>query len=205
MSIDRRKYLDAAEVKLLRTVSEAWAITDLAQGRKQGVITWMVVDTAMSTGLRVSEIMALRVEDINFTSGYMTVSRNKRKKPVRETLAISKGFSVHLRDYLDWSGTKEGPMFIGSRGRLTVQGLQRIWKAAIKRAGMRRELSIHCARHTMAVHLLRKTKNLRQVQLQLGHSSPTTTAVYAGVAFEDMKDGVTNLYESETPSSESSP
>lgn len=57
------------------------------------------------------------------------------------------------------------------------------------------ELSIHSARHTLAVHLLRKTGNLRQVQKQLGHSSPTiTAALYADVTFEDMQDGLNGLY-----------
>ena len=73
-----------------------------------------------------------------------------------------------------------------------------VWKSAIKRAGLPRELSIHSARHTMAVHLLRKTGNLRQVQKQLGHASPATTAnMYADVSFEDMKAGVSGLYNHE--------
>ena len=82
----------------------------------------------------------------------------------------------HLREYLEWDDRKKGPLFVGKRGPLTAQGLQRLWKAAIKRTGLPTELSIHCARHTIAVHLLRKTGNLRQVQKQLGHASPATTA-----------------------------
>ena len=89
----------------------------------------------------------------------------------------------------------KGPLFVGCRGPLTAQGLQRIWKAAVRRAGLPAELSIHSARHTLAVHLLRKTGNLRQVPKQLGHSSPATTAnMYADVSFEDMQTGVTGLY-----------
>jgi len=63
------------------------------------------------------------------------------------------------------------------------------------RAGLPEELSIHSARHTVAVALLRRTGNLRQVRKQLGHSSPATTAnMYADVPFEDMQSGVTGLY-----------
>ena len=55
--------------------------------------------------------------------------------------------------------------------------------------------SIHSARHTVAVHLLRKTSNLRMVQKQLGHASPATTAnLYADVRFEDMQEGLSGLY-----------
>ena len=74
--------------------------------------------------------------------------------------------------------------------------LQQMWKAAIERAGLPEELSIHSARHTLATHLLKKTGNLRQVQKQLGHASPATTAnMYADIAFEDMQNGVNGLYD----------
>ena len=78
---------------------------------------------------------------------------------------------------------------------MTAQGLQRIWKATVKDAGLPKELSVHSARHTIAVHLLKKMGNLRQVQKQLGHSSPATTAnMYADISFEDMQEGVNGLY-----------
>ena len=89
----------------------------------------------------------------------------------------------------------KGPLFVGCRGSLTAQGLQRIWKRAISKASLPRELSIHAARHTLATTLLRKTGNLRLVQKALGHSSPVTTAnMYADVTFEDMQAGVSGLY-----------
>ncbi len=208
--VDRTKYMSVEEVKQLRTVAEARAIVDLRAGRVGGVVGWMVTDMALSTGLRVSEIAAVNVEDVDGKRGCMTVTRLKRRKPVRETLAIGKELADHVKDYLTWRGCRvadmdrqyrmalsatQGPLFVGCRGPLTAQGLQRIWKRAIGRARLPKELSIHSARHTIAVHLLRKTGNLRQVQKQLGHSSPATTAnMYADVTFEDMQRGVTSLY-----------
>ncbi|MEF9437807.1 MAG: site-specific integrase, partial [Candidatus Mariimomonas ferrooxydans] len=126
----------------------------------------------------------------------LTVARMKRKKKVRETLAISKELTEHLKDFIEWQGTKSGALFVGSRGPLSAQGLQRIWKRAIKLAGLPKELSIHSARHSIAVHLLKKTGNLRQVQKQLGHASPATTAnMYADISFEDMQEGLNGLYD----------
>ena len=85
------------------------------------------------------------------------------------------------------------------RGNLRFLGhleLASAIKRNIKRAGLPSELSIHSGRHTMAVHLLKKTSNLRLVQKQLGHASPATTAnMYADISFEDMQEGVTGLYE----------
>ena len=84
-------------------------------------------------------------------------------------------------------------------GPMTARGLQQAWKSAVRRAGLPDELSIHSARHTLAVVLLRKTGNLRLVQKQLGHSSPTTTAnMYADVTFADMQDAVDGLYDEQS-------
>ena len=85
---------------------------------------------------------------------------------------------------------------MGKRGPLKIRGVQQIFKAAYRRSGLPPELSVHSARHTIAVHLLKKTKNLRQVQKQLGHASPAVTAnMYADVSFEDMREGLNGLYE----------
>ena len=194
MVIDRAKYMSQEEVKQFRTVTEAKAIVDLRAGRVTGPLVWAVVDVALSTGLRVSEMASLKVKDIDLKRDCITVVRLKRKKKTIESLAIGDGLARHLKEFI--ADRKSGPLFAGSRGPLTAQGLQCIWREAIKRAGLPKELSIHSARHTIAVHLLKKTGNLRFVQKQLGHASPATTAnMYADISFEDMKNGVNGLYD----------
>ena len=95
----------------------------------------------------------------------------------------------------DQPTSKTAALFVGRRGPLTDTGLQQLWKAAVKYASLPKELSIHCARHTLAVQLLRRTGNLRMVQKMLGHASPTVTAnMYADVPFEDMQSGLNGLY-----------
>jgi integrase/recombinase XerD len=139
---------------------------------------------------------AIKIKDIDLKRGCLLVTRPKRKKKVKETIAIGKDILQHLKEYIADIELKKGPLFVGSRGPLSAQGLQRIWKRSIKLAGLPKELSIHSARHTIAVHLLRKTGNLRQVQKQLGHVSPATTAnMCADISFEDMQNGVTGLYQ----------
>jgi len=188
--------MSKAEVKQLRTITEAQSIIALKKGQVKGVKAWVLIDTALQTGLRVSELAAIKIEDIDFKRCALKVIRLKRKKRVIETLAIDKDLTQHLKEYIDWTGHTKGKLFTGQRGDITAQGLQQIWKAAIKQAGLPKELSIHSARHTLAVHLLKKTGNLRQVQKQLGHSSPVITAnQYADIPFEDMASGITKLYE----------
>lgn len=192
--MDRVKYMNVEEVKQLRTVTEAKAIVDLRKGRITGPLAWMVIDLALATGLRVSELAAIKIKDIDFKRGFIKVQRRKRKKKTVDSLAVSPKLIKHLKEYI--GDRTAGKLFVGERGNLTRYGLQQIWKSAVKRAGLPKELSIHSARHTMAVHLLRKTGNLRQVQKQLGHASPATTAnMYADISFEDMQNGVTDLYQ----------
>lgn len=195
MVIDRTKYMDMEEVKQLRRSAEARSYLDLKKARVGGVTAWMLVDLALSTGLRVSELAVVQIKDVDLKRSALSVVRLKRKKKVRETLAISKELTKHFKDYIAWTERKSGTLFMGSRGPLTAQGLQRIWKRSVELAGLPKELSIHSARHSIAVHLLKKTGNLRQVQKQLGHASPATTAnMYADISFEDMQEGLNGLY-----------
>ena len=192
--IDRCKYMDESEVKQLRKAIMAWNDADLYKGRLQGPLTWLLVDMALGTGLRVSELAALKVQDVDFKRKAVKVIRLKKKKQTVETLGIGDELVKHLESFLE--GRQDGYLFMGKRGQLHKAGLQVIWKRAIKRAGLPKELSIHSARHTMGFTLLKKTKNLRQVQKQLGHSSPAITAnIYADVSFDEMRDGVNGLYE----------
>ena len=201
-AIERTKWMDNREVQQLRTVTQAWAITDKAAGRVQGILTWAVVDAAMLTGLRVSELSRLNVGDVDVKRGLLQVTRSKRRDAKPEALAIPHELVQHLRDFIEWKSDAEqdtspdAPLFVGKRGnRLTVSGLQRVWKRAIHKAGLPDEYSIHSARHTVAVALLRRTANLRHVQKQLGHSDPSTTAnMYADVSFEDMQNGMSGVY-----------
>ena len=162
-----------------------------------------VVDMAMQTSHRVSEMARHVVGDFDPRRQALKVWRHKYRKRQQETVAISKALSVHLKSFIQWKGAvgqgtdKDDPLFVGKREPLSARGLQQIFKAGLKRAGLPPELSIHCCRHTMAVHVLRKTENLRMVQKQMGHRNPATTAnMYADVTFEDMRDGLVGPHNS---------
>ncbi len=201
--IDRTKYMDLGEVQSLRQTAEAEAALDAKHGRVKGVVTWALVDLATSTGLRVSELALLTVGDVDLKRRCLKVWRLKRRKPGRETLAIGPGLAQHLGEFITWKEAvgqavgRKAPLLVGKRGPLGARGLEHAWHRIRERAGLPAELSIHSARHTVAVHQLKKTGNLRIVQKQLGHASPATTAnMYADVSFEDMQASVSDLYSS---------
>ena len=179
---DRRKYLSTAEVSKLLTYAEA-----------KGGIDHMLVAFCLGTGLRVSEIAAVKIEDIDYGRGGVVITRNKRRVKKPELLTLGTDLLEYLKEYIGSRTT--GRLFVGERGPLSAPGLSQKWKSIIKRAGLPKEYSIHCSRHSVATHLLARTNNLRQVQVQLGHASPATTAnMYCGVNYQTMQMGITNLF-----------
>ena len=128
--MDRRKYMDTDEVKQLRQSTANWSAGDLAAGRRQGPLAWMLVDFTLRTGLRVSEIAAVTLADIDQKRQIITVTRVKRKKRVSESLNIDSGLARHLHDYIaDQRPTStSNSLWIGKRGPLSPQGLEVLWK-----------------------------------------------------------------------------
>jgi integrase len=222
--VDRRKYMSLEEVTRLRASAARWAAEHASRGHRQGPLAWLVVDLALATGLRVSELARITMGDVDYERGLLTVVRSKKRektgrivtdpktgkeKPeyrprrVPESLPVDPAILEHVRRYVeeDRRPSEFDTLWIGKRGPLTAQGLELLWRKAVIRAGLTTSdghalYSIHCARHTCGTHLLRETRNLRLVQKWLGHSSPTVTAnVYADVSDEEMRAGVTGLYD----------
>ena len=209
MAIDRKKYLDEKEVNLVLKYCEGQSEVGLRKGLIQPVRVWMLVDLALKSGLRVSEMVAIGIGDVDFKHSCIQVTRTKKHKTKKkknktsESLPVPKDLLDQLKEYIAWTGRTEGPLFMGQRGPWKARAAQQAWLRVMERCGLPK-YSIHSARHSCAVHLLRKTGNLRMVQLQLGHSSPSTTAnLYADISFSDRIDSLNGLYSRE-PKNESS-
>jgi len=153
-----------------------------------------LIDLAFFSGLRVSEIANLKIRDRKFGRSENLIFVSKGKGGRKAYVMIDSRLAKHLRVFLVWKEligekTEPGsPLLTGSKdGKPYVrQALETQFKKAIQEAGLSSHYSIHSARHTFATYLLQKTKNLRLVQKQLRHSSPSITAVYADVTPEDM-------------------
>jgi site-specific recombinase XerD len=97
--------------------------------------------------------------------------------------------------YLDYRGKDSPYLFYSERqDKMTTSAIQRVFKKYAKKAGLSERYSIHSLRHTYSTRLYRSSGyNLRMVQKQLGHSSPSITAVYADVIDEDLEAAVEKL------------
>ena len=197
MSVDRSMFFDAAEAARLRDSARLWADADRAAGRRQGVVAWALVDLALSTGLRRAELAAIRCGDVDLSRRGLSV---RAVKGGRDRTVSLYDVADHLGEFLDWkAGAGEptdpaAPLLRGIRGPFTPNGLARVWRQAVVRAGLP-ALSIHGARRTFAT-LVASRGRLEVAKECLGHKDITTTARhYAGVTWDDMERGVKGLYE----------
>ena len=190
-AITRNKFFSATEKKALLKICQDRASSDLIEGRRTWITRSMLVHLAFNSGLRVSEIAALKIEDLHFNGkeNFLIVLNGKRRMGMKRDVYLDKELVGHLQEYLqvkekEWEETIENtaPLFSGRGGRhYTTTALEISFKKAIEEAGLPKTYSIHSARHTYATLLLAKTNNLRFVQKQLGHASIAMTSLYADV------------------------
>jgi site-specific recombinase XerD len=191
------------EVRQLRKAVESKAQADIENGRTTWPRFWMALDLALGAGMRVSEIAQLRIGNL-----YLKIEEPRllvKGKGQRERdVFISHDLMIHLTDYINWkrlmeeSTEPEAFVLISShRKPYSTRTLQYAFKVCLKEAGLPGYYSIHCCRHSYGTLLYRKTKNLRLVQKQLGHSSITTTTVYADVLMEETLEAINGLFDSD--------
>jgi integrase/recombinase XerD len=145
-----------------------------------------LIELLYATGLRVSELVGLRQQDLNLDSGYLTCTGKGRKQrlvPVGdEAAAWLTRYVTEARPAL--LKKRASPrLFVNARGgsALTRVGFWKILKAYGKRAGVGGALSPHVLRHSFATHLLERGADLRAIQMMLGHSDLSTTQIYTHV------------------------
>lgn len=175
------KFLDRGGIStLLRKAEELWALGVLRK-RKDWVRDAFLIQTAISTGLRNSEMCALRVSDLRIGNGqsYLIVI-GKGKKPRRVHIGVE--YKRLLKRYLIW---KESVGELAADAHLLrTKRSEKFSKSALWRRWNKYcpQKTLHSARHTFAtMAYAASNQNLRLVQKQLGHSRITTTQIYADV------------------------
>jgi integrase/recombinase XerD len=145
-----------------------------------------MLELLYATGLRVSELVGLQLNDLDLESRVL-IARGKGNKerlvPVGAPAADAvKGYlSGGTRDRL-LKGRRTKDLFVTSRGaRLTRQGFAKLLDKCARKAGIRRRISPHKLRHSFATHLLAGGADLRAVQAMLGHADVATTQIYTHV------------------------
>ncbi len=177
--------LDESEVALLLDSPE----TDLSGRRDKAML-----ETIYSTGMRVSELVQLNLESVDFIGGVCRVlgkGGKERLCPIGDKALRS------LRDYLDMREKKtkknDRVLFMNhsrnqSGSRLTDRSVRRILNKYIEKTSMKQRISPHVLRHSFATHLLNRGADLRSVQELLGHENLSTTQIYTHVSTQRLKE-----------------
>jgi len=144
-----------------------------------------LLEFAYATGVRVSELVGLKLQDILFTDGVARVfgkGAKERLVPVgRRALGAVSLYAREIRPTLD-RGKGRGILFLNARGTpLSRVGAWGVIKATARRAGISKRVTPHTLRHTFATHLLEGGADLRAVQEMLGHADLATTQLYTHV------------------------
>ncbi len=145
-----------------------------------------MLETLYATGLRVSELIGLRLGDLDLEAGWLRVTgKGGRQRVVplgEEAIDVLKNYLQQLRP--DWEGRRSADyVFLSARHQpLSRQAFWYLIKRLAQRAGISTPVSPHTLRHAFATHLLNHGADLRSVQMMLGHASLSTTQIYTHVA-----------------------
>ncbi|MFC4689985.1 site-specific tyrosine recombinase XerD [Dokdonia genika] len=160
-------------------------------GKPQGERNRAMLETLYSCGLRVTELISLKLSDLYFEEGFINVvgkGDKQRFVPISEhTQKYINIYRNELRNHIDVKPEHVDILFLNRRGRqLTRAMIFTIIKDLAVKAGVKKNISPHTFRHSFATHLLQNGSDLRSIQQMLGHESITTTEIYMHVDRNDL-------------------
>ena len=159
--------------------------------RHLGLRDLAMLEVLYATGIRVSELISLKLEDINLPVGYLTCMGKGSKERIvplgRKALERLEQYLKEARGTLVRRGTSPYLFTNRSGAKMSRQGFWKLLKAHGRTAGIKRRLSPHVLRHSFATHLLEHGADLRAVQMMLGHADISTTQIYTHVNRERLR------------------
>lgn len=177
--------LSVSEVDKLISIPE--------EGKPQGKRDIALLELLYGTGMRVSELIGLNMDDVHISMGFVRVfGKGGKERIIPLGGGAVKACSAYIRDARPTfvaNKTGSDAFFVNMRGsRLTRQGCWKILKGYAVKAGIHKELTPHILRHSFATHLIENGADIRAVQEMLGHADISTTQIYTHVSKSRLKD-----------------
>ncbi len=164
----------------------------------KGIRDKAMLEFAYATGMRVTEIISLDIDDINFQEGCVNCKKANKQRVIplgKMSLKALKEYTENARDIL-LKDESERALFVNINGqRLTRQGFWKIIKYYKEQAHISKDITPHVLRHSFATHLLQNGADLKAIQTMMGHSDISSTQVY--MQFQD--EGLKNIYQKAHP------
>ncbi len=156
-----------------------------------------MLEILYATGIRVTELISLRIEDVNLTNGYVKVKKRNAERHIplgNLSLKCLKEYMNKVRPLLIRT-EEEKTLFINTNGqKMTRQGYWKILKQYKDQAKIGKEITPHTIRHSFAVHMLQNGAEVKTVQELLGHTDVASTMMYTQMANVGLKDEYMNTH-----------
>lgn len=174
----------------------------LLMNQPSGMSNKEIRDKAMlellyATGIRVSELISLTIDDLNMTSGYIRVNEGNRERIIPFGSAAKQSLKNYLKNARNGmvASDDEKILFTNCSGQpMSRQGFWKVLKQYAKRAGIEEDITPHTLRHSFAAHLVENGADLHSVQEMLGHSDVSTTQIYARLTSNRIKEVYTKAH-----------
>ena len=157
----------------------------------KGIRDKAMLELLYATGMRVSELIHLQVDEVNLQLGYVTCKEHEKERIIpignvsRDALILymDKARDTFVKD------SKEKTLFTNCSGKaMSRQGFWKVLKGYADAAGIKRDITPHTLRHSFAVHMLQNGADIKSVQEMLGHSDISTTQIYLSMNMNRMRD-----------------
>ena len=164
----------------------------------KGIRDKAMLEFAYATGMRVTEIISLDIEDVNFDESFVVCRNGSKQRNIPLGCMSIKALKEYVADArpILIKNENERALFVNINGtRLTRQGFWKIIKYYKEQAHITKDITPHVLRHSFATHLLQNGADLKAIQTMLGHSDITSTQVY--MQFQDS--GLKDIYQKAHP------
>ncbi|KFE99311.1 integrase [Chryseobacterium formosense] len=174
-------------------------IEAIERGSDLGKRNHCIIEVLYGCGLRVSELIDIKISNINFKENYIKITGKGEKTrfvPLAQyTAKLLKEYINEVRSKSKVNKKHEDILFLNSRGTSMSRVIVFIIiKELTDKAGVSKKISPHTFRHSFATHLLQNGADLRYIQEMLGHSSITTTGIYTHLKTEELRDVILNYH-----------
>jgi len=174
-------------------------INSIDLSKPQGERNRTILETLYSCGLRVSELIALKLSDLFFDEGFIKVTGKGNKQrfvPINnQTQKYIQLYVNTIRIHIEVQKGFEDTVFLNRRGKnLSRVMIFTIIKNLAIKVGIKKKISPHTFRHSFATHLLERGADLRAIQQMLGHESITTTEIYMHLDTSFLKDALNSFH-----------
>ena len=145
----------------------------------------LLIEFLYSSGLRVSECVSLKIDDLDLAEKIGKIKHGKGKK--ERYIILSDNLIQHLQNYIPTKKDNSTYIFSIKNRPITIRQAQKVVKEAAKKAGIKKRVFCHALRSSFATHLLEAGTDIRIIQELLGHSNLSTTQIYTKVSTQQLK------------------